>query len=396
MLSFLRSTAAVLLFAIIGAVCGFVALDLFSGPAQLISDLFMRFLKLVSLPVICFSVMSTIVGMGNWAIIQTMGRRVVFYTIFTTLLSASIALFLSVTVNPRARVPGSEQLSLKDLPQGSYLTELLNIFPSNILQPFVEHNVIGVLIIALLFSFAFLSLDDEKRAPIQGILESIFLGVMQMIRWIVVIMPFAIWAFIVLFVKELKQGLEFQEFASYLSIVVGANLIQAFVVLPLLLRSKGISPLKAFKGMLPALSFAFFSKSSAASMPIAMDCAEKMGVSSKVSRFTFPLCTTINMNACAGFILITVLFVAQSHGIQFTAFEKGLWIFIATIAAIGNAGVPMGCFFLASALLTTMGVPLILMGVILPFYSIIDMLETTINIWSDSCVTLIVDKKTSV
>ena len=99
------------------------------------------------------------------------------------------------------------------------------------------------------------------------------------------------------------------------------------------------------------------------------------------------------MNACAAFILITVFFVTQSHGLHFDLWEKIAWIGIATIAAIGNAGVPMGCFFIASALLTTMNVPLTLMGVILPFYALLDMLESAINIWSDACVTMVVNEK---
>lgn len=129
-------------------------------------------------------------------------------------------------------------------------------------------------------------------------------------------------------------------------------------------------------------------------MPTAIECAEEnLQVNPKIARFSFPLCTSINMNACAAFILITVLFVAQSHGVHFTMMEMISWIAIATITAIGNAGVPMGCFFIASALLTAMNVPITLMGIILPFYALLDMLESAINIWSDACVTMIVNEK---
>ena len=197
------------------------------------------------------------------------------------------------------------------------------------------------------------------------------------------------------FVVELRnEGLPFSQLGWYLSTIVSANLVQAFIVLPILLLMNRISPTKVFSKMLPALSFAFFSKSSSAAMPVAIDCAEqKLEVNSKVARFSFPLCTSINMNACAAFILITVFFVTQSHGLHFDLWEKIAWIGIATIAAIGNAGVPMGCFFIASALLTTMNVPLTLMGVILPFYALLDMLESAINIWSDACVTMVVNEK---
>jgi Na+/H+-dicarboxylate symporter len=99
------------------------------------------------------------------------------------------------------------------------------------------------------------------------------------------------------------------------------------------------------------------------------------------------------MNACAGFILITVLFVSMSNGVTSSPIEMILWVVIATIAAIGNAGVPMGCYFLSTAFLAAMNVPLHILGIILPFYTLIDMLESAINVWSDSCVAAVVDKE---
>jgi Na+/H+-dicarboxylate symporter len=217
---------------------------------------------------------------------------------------------------------------------------------------------------------------------------------MKVTTWIVSLMPLAIWAFVTLFVKDLNNGLEMESIAFYLGCVVIANLIQAFIVLPLFLKSKGISPYQLARAMMPALSLAFFSKSSSAALPLAMQCAEnKGGVKREVASFSLPLCTTINMNGCAAFILTTVLFVSMSHGMVWSSFEMLLWIGIATIAAVGNAGVPMGCFFLSSAFLAAMNVPLNMLGVILPFYSLIDMLESAINVWSDSCVTAAVNRE---
>jgi Na+/H+-dicarboxylate symporter len=99
------------------------------------------------------------------------------------------------------------------------------------------------------------------------------------------------------------------------------------------------------------------------------------------------------MNACAGFIVITFLFVAESHGLSFSAAGYMGWALIATVVAMGHAGVPMGCYFLASALVAQSNLPLTLMGVILPFYTLLDMLESAINLWSDSCITLVLDQK---
>ena len=99
------------------------------------------------------------------------------------------------------------------------------------------------------------------------------------------------------------------------------------------------------------------------------------------------------MNACSAFIYITVLFVLQSNGYAISGYDYVIWIVLATIAAIGNAGVPMGCFFMASAFLSNYDLAVNLMPIILPFYTILDMLETAINVWSDGCVTRVVDKK---
>ena len=148
--------------------------------------------------------------------------------------------------------------------------------------------------------------------------------------------------------------------------------------------------------MWPALTLAFFSKSSSAALPLSLKCAEERAhLNHKVARFSFPMCTTINMNACAAFIFITVIFVSQINGASFSYFQLILWIFIASISAVGNAAVPMGCYFLASSLLAANNVPIEILGLILPVYALIDMLETAINVWSDSCVCALVDKDLS-
>ena len=105
-----------------------------------------------------------------------------------------------------------------------------------------------------------------------------------------------------------------------------------------------------------------------------------------IARFVLPICTTINMNGCAAFILVTSLFVMQNGGEVLDLTTILLWILISVISAIGNAGVPMGCFFLTLSLMSGIGAPVAILGVILPIYTIIDMVETAENVWSDSCV----------
>jgi Na+/H+-dicarboxylate symporter len=278
--------------------------------------------------------------------------------------------------------------------QQGYFAYLMKTIPSNFISPFSENNVIGVLFLAILLSMAMLALPKNNRQVLHQFFSSLYAAVMKITTWIILLMPFAICSFIILFIKDLKKGMEFKNIMLYLVCVLAANLIQACLILPALLKLRGISPVALFKGMLPALSVAFFTKSSSAALPMAMRCAEEnVKISKKVASFTLPLCTTINMNACAAFILTTVLFVSMSNGVTYSPVEMVAWIFIATIAAVGNAGVPMGCYFLSQTFLIAMNVPLNIMGVILPFYSLIDMLESAINVWSDSCVAAVVDRE---
>lgn len=147
------------------------------------------------------------------------------------------------------------------------------------------------------------------------------------------------------------------------------------------------------KGMTPAVMMALFTKSSAATLPVTMDNAEKrVGVKPKIARFVLPICTTVNMNGCAAFIFVTSLFVMQNNGMPITWATMLTWFFISVLSAVGNAGVPMGCYFLTLSLMSGIGANVGIMGIILPIYTIIDMIETAENVWSDSCVCAITDK----
>lgn len=176
-------------------------------------------------------------------------------------------------------------------------------------------------------------------------------------------------------------------------------MIQFFVVLPLFCRLCGVSGYKVMRQMSPALLMALFTKSSAATLPVTVATAERnMKAKPWIARFILPLCCTINMNGCAAFILVTSLFVMQNSpdcGVVLTLPVMLAWCVIATLCAIGNAGVPMGCYFLTLSLMAGVGGNLMILGVILPIYTIIDMVETAENVWSDCCICAVVDKSTN-
>ncbi|MBJ7449121.1 MAG: dicarboxylate/amino acid:cation symporter [Parachlamydiales bacterium] len=375
---------------LIGGFAGITSFAWVEMTSQAIADLFIHFLKLISLPLIFLSIISTLSGMSNLKEMNNLGKRVFGYTLLTTLLAATSALVLFQVIQPVASIPTTV---IENSSKG-YLSFFINIVPDNLVKAFLENNVIGVAFLAILMGCASLVLPQEQRVTINQFFKAIFALFLQMTKWVLRLMPIGIAAFTCLLVIDLKtNGAQAAGLSKYLLCVLAANIVQGFVILPLLLKLKKQSPLAVVKGMLPALILAFFSKSSNATLPVAMTCCEKnLNVSNKVTGFSLPLCTVINMNGCAAFILITVLFVATANGMTFTLMEGVTWIFLATLAAIGNAGVPMGCFFLTSAFLTGMHVPLAIMGLILPFYALIDMVETSLNVWSDGCVTVLVDK----
>ena len=200
-------------------------------------------------------------------------------------------------------------------------------------------------------------------------------------------------AFAAQLAAQIEAGVIVGALGKYTAIVIGGNLIQFFIVIPLFLIARGLNPITVFKKMSPAVMVALFTKSSAGTLPVTLASAEQnLKANTAVSRFVLPICTTINMNGCAAFILVTSLFLMQNAGMELSLGEMIGWLFIAVLAAVGNAGVPMGCYFLTLSLMSSVGAPIGLMGVILPIYTIIDMIETAENVWSDSAVCAMTDK----
>ncbi|MBP6218403.1 MAG: dicarboxylate/amino acid:cation symporter [Oligoflexales bacterium] len=392
MFGFISKPLLMLISMVLGLAAGFADLNWCYSLATVLADLFMNMFKAVSLPIIFLSLLSAVSGLSDLGQVRKLGIRVLALSLGTTFASSCVSLSIYLLLRPAIKT-GTDLVTVGPASFDSYFSNLKKIFPDNFLRPFIEGNSIAVVITALLMGLAALTLAGEQRKTLHEFFSSFLALFMKIVTGITLALPIGVWAFSCLFMRDLRAGSSLQSLALYLVAIVMANLVQAFFVLPLLLRRHRIPVLESVRGMWPALSLAFFSKSSCAAMPLAMTCAEKeLSVSRRISGFSFPLCTSVNMNACAGFILITFLFVSESHGVVFSNLELMQWTVISTIVAMGHAGVPMGCFFLASALVAQANLPLTLMGIILPFYTWLDMLESAINLWSDSCVTLVLSK----
>lgn len=381
-----------------------IALGIASGVSEIsflkelglvVSDLFIKLFKCISLPLISLSIIVTLADYNQQDdMIKSIWQKTILYTFSTTFIAASISCLLYLFIQP-ALVSVHLQALPETVNSLGYLGYLASIVPTNLLAPFLEQQVMGALLLSILVGFAVRQIPE--KAPQQTIIQ-FFKGLqglfLAMTRWIITLIPLALFGFITATVLQLREGGDLKGIGQYLLVIVLANLIQGFVVLPLWLKSNGIKPMAAMRSMLPALSVAFFSKSSVGTLPITMNTIEcNLSVKPQISRFVLPLCTSINMNGCAAFIFATVIYLMQNNGMPLSFATMGLWVLISTIAAIGNAGIPMGCFFLSVSLLSSMNVPITLMGLILPFYALIDMLETSLNVWSDACVTMVVSDR---
>lgn len=378
----------------LGIFAGMSDITLFKSLGLVISDVFIRVFKCMSLPIIALSIIVTLSSYCSKGMMKVVWRRTLRYTLGTTFIAATVSFFLYLLISPASMTTSLPSELSKPIQQLNYFEHLSSLIPTNIFSPFLESKVLSVLILGIVFGIAVRFIPDEDA---KQTITQFFKGAhglfMVLTRWVIAVIPIGLFGFITTTVIQFREGADLKGLGQYLLVVVLANVIQGLVILPLWLKWKGIAPFAMMKRMMPALSLAFFSKSSIGTLPVTMSTAEsKLGIRPEISRFVLPLCTSLNMNGCAAFIFTTVVYLLQNHGVHMSLATMAMWVMIATISAIGNAGVPMGCFFLSMSLLASMSVPITLMGLILPFYSVIDMIETALNVWSDACVVKVVDE----
>lgn len=383
---------------ILGAILGTLGIEVLNGMMNFVATVYTRLFQLLAVPTIALAVVTTLSSLGNQADTGKIFRHAIVYTLLTTIAAAAVGLVLYNIVAPGNLPTDMVQSGTSELPQNleqtSYYDHILGVIPNNIIKPFAEGNVLSILLLAAAAGIALAKMpqSDKKDVVVKGLLGLQDL-LFMLIRGLIWALPLGIVAFAAQLSAQFSAGIVMDSLGKYVAIILGGNVIQFFIVLPLFLLARGINPVRTLSKMMPAVLMALFTKSSAATLPVTMNTAEtRMGVSNKVSRFVLPICTTINMNGCAAFILVTSLFLMQNGGIQLSLPTMMLWLFISVLSAVGNAGVPMGCYFLTLSLMSGMNAPIGIMGIILPIYTIIDMVETAENVWSDSCVCAMVDK----
>ena len=380
---------------VVGAVLGALGLGWLNDVMDFVATVYTRLFQLLAVPTIVLAVITTFATFGSKGSGRIFGRTLI-YTLLTTFAAAAVGALLYVIVAP-GNLPVeaiSNNTQPSDIsPQTSFYDHILNVIPNNIVKPFLEGNVLSLLLLAFAVGIGLSKLpeSENKSIVVKGLLglqDLLFL----LIRGLIWTLPLGITAFSAQLSAQVSAGVVADSIGKYVLVVLGGNVIQFFIVLPLFLLARGLNPIHVLSKMMPAVLMALFTKSSAATLPVTMESAEqRLGVRKETARFVLPICTTINMNGCAAFILVTSLFVMQNGGMPLSIGTILLWILISIVSAIGNAGVPMGCFFLTLSLMSGIGAPVAVLGVILPVYTIIDMVETAENVWSDSCVCAMTD-----
>ena len=379
---------------IVGAILGLFGIAWLDEVMNFVATVYTRLFQLLAVPTIVLAVITTFATFGSKGSGRIFGHTLT-YTLLTTFAAAAVGAVLYVVVAPSnlpAEAINPQPSSLT--PQTSYIDHIISVIPNNIVKPFFDGNVLSLLLLAFAVGIGLSKLPESENKTVVvkflvGLQELLFL----LIHWLIWTLPLGIVAFSAQLSAQVTAGVVADSIGKYVLVVLGGNVIQFFIVLPLFLLIRGLNPIHVLGRMMPAVLMALFTKSSAATLPVTMDTAEnRLGIKKNISRFVLPICTTINMNGCAAFILVTSLFVMQNGGTILTWDTILLWILVSVVSAVGNAGVPMGCYFLTLSLMSGIGAPVAILGIILPIYTIIDMVETAENVWSDSCVSAMVDR----
>ena len=402
---------------LLGAVLGWLGIEWLNSLLDFIATIYTRLFQFVAVPTIALAILTTLqsplltspkgeeyhadgasplggIGGGLRIFLHTIS-----YTLLTTIAAAVVGLVLYLIISPENLPADVVATGQTDVPENlgelTYYDHILSIIPNNVIEPFAKGNVLSILLVsaAVGLALAFIPKNENVQVLIKGIfgLQEVLYTLIRALIWT---LPLGIVAFAAQLSAQVEAGVAIGSLGQYVAVIIGGNLIQFFIVLPLFLLARGLNPWKVLKAMSPAVLMALFTKSSAATLPVTMQSAEqRQKVRPEVARFVLPICTTINMNGCAAFILVTSLYVMQNGGTVFDLPTLLLWLLIAVVSAVGNAGVPMGCYFLTLSLMAGVGAPIGIMGIILPLYTIIDMVETAENVWSDSCVCAIVNKR---
>ena len=337
--------------------------------------IFLNLVKFIVVPIVLFSIMCGIISMSDIRKVGSIGLKTVIYYLCTTAFAVTIGLVGGNLFKGAFPVVATTDLTYDASATTSFMDTLVNIFPSNFFKPMVEANMLQVIVMAVLLVSAFNDLNDIFMKCMELILKLSPIGVFCLLCPIIASNGAAI-------IGSLAMVL----LAAYICYIFHALLVYSLTVKAM----GGMNPGQFFKGMLPAIIFAFSSASSVGTLPINLDCVTKLGAKKEVASFVLPLGATINMDGTAIYQGVCAIFIAACYGIQLTLPQMLTIVLTATLASIGTAGVPGAGMVMLAMVLTSVGLPVDGIALVAGVDRIFDMGRTTVNITGDAACAIIV------
>ncbi len=366
--------------------------------AKFLGDIFLRLLKMVTVPLIATSLISGMAGLGQSHSFGKMFGYTLFYYATTSMLAITTGIIMVNIFNPGVGVtlPGGGSAVVQE--NANTLTSILinlieSMIPTNPIASLANGDFLSIITFSILIGMMIATIGGDLGTRLATFFTDLFEVMMRLTMLIIALAPVGVLG--LMLYATATQGLSiFLTLGWYMLTVVCALSIHAFVVLPLIVHFfSRHNPFEYLKALSPALMTAFSTASSNATLPLTMNCVEnRAGISNKVSSFVLPLGATINMDGTALYEAVAVLFIAQATpGFEMTLSAQILVAVTALLASVGAAGIPHAGLVMMAIVLQAVGLPMESQGIILAVDRILDMARTTVNVWSDSCGCAVVE-----
>lgn len=353
--------------------------------------IFLNLIKFIVVPIVLTSIIVGVISMQDIRKVGSIGWKTVVYYMMTTACAVVIGLIFANIFKGTFRVLQTSGLEYEVASSVSFMDTLVNIFPSNIIQPLADASMLQVIVIALFFGFGII-LAGEKGEPLAKGINSLADVSMIIMEIILKLSPVGVFCLITPVVAEngpqILGSLAMVLLAAYICYILHAVVVYSATVKTM----AGLSPIAFFKGMAPAMVMAFSSASSVGTLPLNMECAEKLGAKKDVASFVLPLGATINMDGTAIYQGVCAVFIASCYGINLTLGQMITIVLTATLASIGTAGVPGSGMVMLAMVLQSVGLPVEGIALVAGVDRIFDMGRTTVNITGDAACSIIVSK----
>ena len=351
--------------------------------------IFLNLVKFIVVPIVLFSIMCGIISMSDIRKVGVIGLKTVVFYLCTTAFAVTIGLMGGNLFKGMFPVVATTDLAYEASASTSFMDTLVNIFPSNFFKPLVEGNMLQVIVMAILMGFSIILVGEKNVRVVAAFndLNDIFMKCMELILKLSPIGVFCLLCPIIATNGPAIIGsLAMVLLTAYICYIVHAAVVYSLTVKTM----GGMSPVKFFKGMMPAIMFAFSSASSVGTLPINLDCTQKLGAKKEVASFVLPLGATINMDGTAIYQGVCAIFIASCYGIQLTLPQMLTIVLTATLASIGTAGVPGAGMVMLAMVLTSVGLPVDGIALVAGVDRIFDMGRTTVNITGDAACAIVV------